>query len=70
VVGHTDAVGELEANLRLSKARAEAVIEALVARGISRGRLQAFGAGPYAPVASNREEAGRAQNRRVELVER
>jgi OmpA-OmpF porin, OOP family len=70
VVGHTDTVGALEANLRLSSARAEAVVKALAARGIAADRLQAFGAGPYAPAASNRDEPGRAQNRRVELVER
>jgi OmpA-OmpF porin, OOP family len=68
VVGHTDGVGAVENNLRLSNARAEAVIEVLAARGIPRSRLRAFGAGPFAPVASNRDEAGRAQNRRVELV--
>ena len=69
IVGHTDNVGTLEANLKLSADRAEAVVKALVARGIASSRLKAFGAGPYAPVASNRDEAGRAANRRVELVE-
>jgi OmpA-OmpF porin, OOP family len=70
IVGHTDTVGALETNLRLSGARAEAVVKALAARGIAAERLQAFGAGPYAPVASNRDDEGRAKNRRVELVER
>ena len=35
---------------------------ALVARGIAAGRLKAFGAGPYCPIAFNRDDAGRAQN--------
>lgn len=70
VVGHTDNVGSLEYNLDLSLRRAQAVVEALVARyGIARDRLKAFGLGPLAPIASNRTEQGRAKNRRVELVE-
>ncbi len=70
VVGHTDMVGDASANLKLSQARAQAVINALVAKhNIAAARLTAFGAGPYAPVAPNRDEDGRAKNRRVELVE-
>jgi outer membrane protein OmpA-like peptidoglycan-associated protein len=70
VVGHTDSVGQLEANMKLSLARAEAVVQALVKNhGIAPGRLQAQGAGPIAPVTTNRTEEGRAKNRRVELVE-
>jgi OOP family OmpA-OmpF porin len=69
VVGHTDTVGVLEANMRLSQERAEAVVQALVkTHGIAAARLKSFGDGPYAPVASNDSEAGRARNRRVELV--
>ena len=69
VVGHTDTVGNVDANLKLSQARAEAVLQALVRKhGISAGRLRAFGAGAFAPVASNDAEEGRAKNRRVELV--
>ncbi|MEW8475254.1 MAG: DUF4892 domain-containing protein [Candidatus Thiodiazotropha endolucinida] len=71
VVGHTDNAGELAYNVSLSKRRAQAVINALVdGYGIDAGRLHAFGAGMYAPVASNSSEKGRALNRRVELVER
>ncbi len=71
IVGHTDSTGEYVHNLKLSEARANAVVAALAARhGIAAGRLQAIGAGPIAPVASNRAEEGRAKNRRVELVER
>ncbi len=71
VVGHTDNVGQPDANLRLSRARADAVVKALASRfGVAAARLSAQGAGPIAPVASNRTEEGRARNRRVELVER
>jgi hypothetical protein len=69
VVGHTDSVGVLDANMRLSQERADAVAQALVqTHGIAAARLKSFGNGPYAPVASNDAEAGRARNRRVELV--
>ncbi len=70
IVGHTDMVGDPAANLKLSQARAQSVITALVTKyGIADSRLTAFGNGPYAPVASNKTEEGRAKNRRVELVE-
>ena len=69
VVGHTDAIGSPESNMALSNARAAAVIQALAQKnGIDAKRLAPFGAGPYAPVASNDSEEGRAKNRRVELV--
>ena len=69
VVGHTDAVGRVDANLELSQNRAESVLQALVrSHGIAAGRLTSFGNGPFAPVASNDTEEGRAKNRRVELV--
>lgn len=70
VVGHTDMVADLALNMKLSQARAQAVVNALVSQhGIAGARLIAFGAGPYAPVASNKTDDGRAKNRRVELVE-
>jgi outer membrane protein OmpA-like peptidoglycan-associated protein len=70
VVGHTDMVADLATNVALSQARAQAVVKALVSQqGIAAARLIAFGDGPYAPVASNKTEEGRARNRRVELVE-
>jgi len=70
IVGHTDMAGDPAANVRLSQARAQAVIGALVTKyGIAPSRLTPFGAGPYAPVATNRTDEGRAKNRRVELVE-
>jgi OmpA-OmpF porin, OOP family len=70
IVGHTDMVGDTASNVKLSQARAQAVVSALVSKhGIAAGRLIAFGAGPYAPVATNKTDEGRARNRRVELVE-
>jgi outer membrane protein OmpA-like peptidoglycan-associated protein len=70
IVGHTDMVGDATGNLRLSQARAQSVITDLVSKhGIAAARLVAFGAGPWAPLASNKTEDGRAKNRRVELVE-
>ncbi len=70
VVGHTDNVGALDMNMKLSQARAEAVVAALAAKhSIPAARLKAFGNGPMAPVASNATEEGRSKNRRVELVE-
>jgi outer membrane protein OmpA-like peptidoglycan-associated protein len=69
VVGHTDNVGDLNANLKLSQDRAEAVLQALVRdHGIAAARLRSYGCGQFAPVASNDTEEGRAKNRRVELV--
>lgn len=69
VVGHTDNVGGLDGNMRLSQDRAEAVVQSLVrTHGIAPARLKAFGCGPYSPVASNDAETGRGKNRRVELV--
>lgn len=69
VVGHTDNVGTLAANIDLSKRRAASVVLSLTTKyGVSAGQLQSYGDGPYAPIASNDAEDGRALNRRVELV--
>lgn len=69
VVGHTDNVGAFDYNIKLSQARAAAVVSTLVDKHeIVASRLTPFGAGPAAPVASNKSEEGRAENRRVELV--
>ncbi|MCM2326999.1 MAG: OmpA family protein [Lysobacter sp.] len=69
VVGHTDWVGQVSDNMRLAQARAEAVASELVsAHGIAASRLKGYGVGPLAPVAGNDDEAGRAKNRRVDLV--
>lgn len=69
VVGHTDNVGGLDYNMKLSQQRAEAVVKELVSKykGDS-SRLKALGVGPAAPVTSNDTEEGKAKNRRVELV--
>ena len=68
VVGHTDSTGDYNYNLKLSERRANAIVEALVKDGVAANRLAAVGVGPLSPVASNDTTAGRAQNRRVELV--
>jgi outer membrane protein OmpA-like peptidoglycan-associated protein len=69
VVGHTDNQGKPDYNLDLSRRRAATVTRALISKyGIAANRLDAFGCGQYAPVASNDSEEGRAKNRRVELV--
>ncbi len=71
VVGHTDLQGSFAHNQALSEARAQAVLEALVADfGIARERLDSHGVGPLAPKATNANEAGRSLNRRVVLVSR
>ncbi|EKF20479.1 OmpA family domain-containing protein [Nitratireductor pacificus pht-3B] len=69
IVGHTDNVGSLAANVTLSQARAAAVVERLAADfGIDRARLSPQGVASLAPLANNSAETGRARNRRVELV--
>lgn len=69
LVGHTDAVGTLEANIALSRQRALAVRRDLVqTRGVPTGQVTAEGAGYLAPRASNLTDAGRQLNRRVEVV--
>ncbi|MGE0449266.1 MAG: OmpA family protein [Vicinamibacterales bacterium] len=70
VVGHTDSTGAFDMNMKLSSDRAAAVVKELAGTyGVEAGRLSAHGAGPLAPVASNRTEDGKAKNRRVDLVE-
>lgn len=69
IVGHTDSIGSYEFNLDLSQRRAEAVVMALSNDyDINSQRLFAVGVSFASPVASNKSEAGRAENRRVELV--
>jgi len=69
VVGHTDAVGKIDDNMKLSQARAEAVVTVLTTKhGVAAARLKGYGVGPLAPVATNDTDEGRAKNRRVELV--
>ncbi len=69
VVGHTDNQGKVDHNLDLSLRRAATVARELTSKyGVSANRLDSFGCGQYAPVASNDSDEGRAKNRRVELV--
>ncbi len=70
VAGHTDNVGTPDANQKLSEARAKAVLDALVTRGVAASMLTAKGYGQTTPIADNRTEEGRAKNRRVELVKK
>jgi OmpA-OmpF porin, OOP family len=71
LIGHTDNAGGFDFNMRLSKARAEAVAADLSRTyGIQPGRMTPSGVGLQAPVASNLTEDGRAKNRRVELLPR
>ena len=67
IVGHTDAAGERDANLALSRARAEAVKSWLAGHGIAPQRVATRGVGPDEPVADNTSAAGRARNRRIEF---
>ncbi len=69
LVGHTDAQGSLEANVALSRKRAQSVAARLTSEfGVSASQLQADGVGYLAPRASNLTEDGRTLNRRVEVV--
>jgi outer membrane protein OmpA-like peptidoglycan-associated protein len=67
VTGHTDSTGAKDYNYNLSNRRATSVSNYLAQRGVDQSRLIAQGVGPDQPVASNENENGRAQNRRVEL---
>jgi outer membrane protein OmpA-like peptidoglycan-associated protein len=67
IAGHTDAVGSSEYNQTLSKRRAESAARYLTAQGVAR-HIATAGLGEREPVASNTTEAGRQQNRRVEIA--
>jgi outer membrane protein OmpA-like peptidoglycan-associated protein len=68
VEGHTDSVGSVEKNQELSLRRATAVRDALVSQGVAPARLVVEGYGSARPIADNDSAAGRANNRRVEIV--
>jgi OOP family OmpA-OmpF porin len=69
LVGHTDAVGSLDSNIALSKARAQSVAQVLIRDySIPQSQVEAEGMGYLAPVASNLARQGREANRRVEVV--
>jgi outer membrane protein OmpA-like peptidoglycan-associated protein len=68
IVGHTDATGSDSYNMTLSERRARAAQNFLVGEGVTPGRLRSAGRGETEPIASNADEAGMAQNRRVEIA--
>lgn len=67
IYGHTDSTGSADYNYNLSNRRAASVASYLASQGVDQGRIMSQGMGPDQPIASNQTEAGRAQNRRVEL---
>ena len=67
IEGHTDNVGNDDANLKLSKERAAAVVVYLISKGVSSERLSSEGYGSTKPIASNETDEGKAQNRRVKI---
>lgn len=68
VVGHTDSMGDPQYNMTLSERRASAVASYLVQQGVNPGRITVQPRGESTPIADNATEAGRAQNRRVEML--
>lgn len=70
IVGHAAGIGDFKTGMELSELRAKAVIDELVLKyGVNKIQLEAYGVGALCPLASNNTEAGRAENRRVEIVE-
>ncbi|KJK07212.1 Outer membrane porin F precursor [compost metagenome] len=67
VIGHTDSRGSDAYNQTLSEQRASSVAEYLISQGLSPSKVTSMGRGESEPIADNDTEAGRAQNRRVEL---
>ena len=67
ISGHTDNVGGASYNKKLSEGRAAAVVNALKDKGIAPSRMKSVGYGPDRPIASNKTETGRSQNRRTEF---
>ena len=68
VRGHTDSMGDRAYNVFLSERRAAAVVDYMTSNGIAPERIESVGVGPDEPVANNNTRAGRAQNRRIELL--
>ncbi len=67
VDGYTDAVGSVKANIKLSKQRAQSVVDYLVSKGIESNKLKIVGYGKDNPIATNKTLEGRSMNRRVEI---
>jgi outer membrane protein OmpA-like peptidoglycan-associated protein len=68
IAGHTDSVGNVDYNVKLSERRASSVKQYLIKKGIDPNKVVTKGYGPTDPVADNETEEGRAKNRRVELI--
>jgi outer membrane protein OmpA-like peptidoglycan-associated protein/outer membrane protein W len=68
VEGYTDAIGSEDYNLKLSGRRAQAVADYLLSQGIDKSRIEIVPNGEANPIASNKTAAGRAKNRRVEII--
>ena len=68
IIGHTDSRGSAKHNMELSLARANSIMRALIARGVSASRLSAEGRGESQPLAPNSTAGGRAMNRRIEAI--
>jgi len=68
IEGHTDASGSAEINKKISKQRAESVLNYFLSKGISRSRFEVVGLGEDYPVADNSTEEGKAKNRRVLII--
>jgi outer membrane protein OmpA-like peptidoglycan-associated protein len=67
IIGHADAIGSDAYNQTLSERRARSVAALLADFGVPRRRMETSGLGEWSPIASNADEWGRAQNRRVEI---
>src|SRR5690606_40723547 len=68
IVGHTDSQGATDYNQGLSQRRAQSVSDYLASQGVNSTRLKMAGRGEMEPVATNESDAGRQQNRRVEVA--
>ena len=68
IEGHTDNTGSKAGNLKISKERAESVLNYFISKGLTRNRFEIFGMGMDYPIASNATEEGRAKNRRVMII--
>jgi OOP family OmpA-OmpF porin len=68
VEGYTDSTGSYEKNQQLSKRRAQSVKKLMVQYGVDSSRITAVGKGSLSPISTNDTEAGRAENRRIEIV--
>lgn len=68
IAAHTDNIGSFEYNMKLSRKRAQSIMDYMVSRGIPKDRLKAVGYGESRPIASNQTESGRQKNRRVEFI--